>query len=88
MEAFCAAGTRNGSSYGFGMAVRTALLPVLGDVDKHRLLRFDLICSALTSVYFTWFIGSYENMTLDEVNTEIVRIIRTESPTNDEAVGH
>ena len=68
MEAFMALGTRDDSGYGFGMAIRGTLLPVLGKVDTHRLLRFDLICSALTSVYFTWFVGSYDGLTLDEVN--------------------
>jgi len=75
LDAFMALGTRDDSGYGFGMAVRSALLPVLGKVDKRRLLRFDLICSALTSVYFTWFIGSYGDTTLAEVNAAMAAVI-------------
>lgn len=70
-----ALGTRDDSGYGFGMAVRGTLLPVLGEVDTHHLLRFDLICSALTSVYFTWFVGSYEGTTLAEVNEAMAAVI-------------
>lgn len=75
LNAFMTIGTRDDSGYGFGMAVRSALLPVLGEIDKQRLLRFDLICSALTSVYFTWFIGSYGDTTIDEVNAAMAAVI-------------
>ena len=75
MDAFMALGTKDDSGYGFGMAVRGALLPVLGEVDTRRLLRFDLICSALTSVYFTWFVGAYEGITLAEVNEAMAAVI-------------
>ena len=75
MDTFMAMGTRDDSGYGFGMAVRAALLPVLGEVDKQRLLHFDLICSALTSVYFTWFVGSYQDTTIDEVNAAMAVVI-------------
>ncbi|MBP3893560.1 MAG: TetR/AcrR family transcriptional regulator [Atopobiaceae bacterium] len=75
LQAFMAIGARDDSGYGFGMAVRGVLLPVMGDIDSHRLLRFDLICSALTSVYFTWFVGSYDGVTLDEVNRVMAGVI-------------
>lgn len=75
LNALMARGVRDDSGYGFGMAMRATLLPVLGEVDKQRLLRFDLICSALTSVYFTWFIGSYEDTSLAEVNVAIAAVI-------------
>lgn len=75
MDAFMTIGIRDDNGYGFGMAMRAALLPALGEVDKQRLLRFDLICSALTSVYFTWFIGSYGETTLAEVNQAMAAVI-------------
>ena len=75
-QAFMVNGVRDDSGYGFGMAVRAALLPVLGDVSMRRLIRFDLICSALTSVYFTWLVGSYEGIALVEVNEEMAEVIR------------
>ena len=75
LDAFMAMGTKNDSGYGFGMAMRTALLPVLGEVDARRLLRFDLITSALTSVYFTWYVGSYEGVSLEEVNEAMAAMI-------------
>ena len=80
LSAFLLGGVRSESGYGFGMAVREALLPVLGKVSTRRLLRFDLICSALTSVYFTWFVGSYGDLSLAEVNEAAARVIAASDP--------
>ena len=81
LSAFLLGGVRSESGYGFGMAVREALLPVLGKVSTRRLLLLDLICSALTSVYFTWFVGSYGELSLAEVNEAAARVIAASDPT-------
>ena len=60
----------------FGMEVREALLSATGKLQGARLMRFDFIAAALTNVYFTWMVGAYGNMTLDELNQILAGYIR------------
>ena len=61
---------------GFGMSVRNVLLPVMGEMDQERLVRFDFIASALVNTYFTWVIGAYKDYPLEELNRQMARYIR------------
>ncbi len=60
----------------FGMDVREALLKAEGPLEGARLMRFDFIASALTNVYFTWMVGSYGDMSMDELNRTLTAYIQ------------
>lgn len=60
----------------FGMEVRRSLLSAAGELEGTRLMRLDFVAAALTNVYFTWFVGSYGEMTLAELNETLAGYIR------------
>ncbi len=61
-------------SFGFGDNLRASLLKLVGDTELEGMVRFDYVAGALASVYRTWVLGQYGDVSIEEVNQVAVRL--------------